>query len=1195
MPYNWPVKIVKYGITCPFQKFLVAKYESLIDWNGGRITSAEALDAHIRETMIPDLRRRLDPEDKKSHYCRAINLAAVLNNPAEHFNEVRGIHQRDGEEAARKFLLERINRDKKEGFDAWWNYLTHGNPVYADQPAFQYIILRPIIETSDAKCTRQPFPLDAEAVAFVHDGIEKESIDPSQNLIRKLAEFTAFGARAEGDRPAFGTECIWITITNDMPNAAIRVAALSRGRGWCVASSHMAKSYLQSSDFHLLVEKGRAEVAIRIANGKAEEIQGHNNSDPGPWWSRILLYLNARAYGISRNHRHQAAASFAQKCKQELAAIKTVKKLSEILEKQPAKVQFIGDEILNDELFRPVIEEAWLACVKGDPMCAALAPEWMRWDAGLDQALINGWQNLLHTDPSSVTRMPERLQGNRELREDIIAAWRAIVSRQPLEYKSLPEEFRRLPQVIDGAVKAWASLISREPVKYNECPEDIRQDPDIMSARRKGWIRYCRMSFKILTDCPSDFRSDPELLNARKDAWIRSANRDIVSFELNVPDDLRNDPDMANIRRLEWIRGLRFRDLWDVLPPDLKSLPEAQKARREGWLLRVAFKPHQFSECPEDIRLLPEFPQALKKGWTNALAFDPDKWSECPDELRGDHDMIGSHVRGWIRRLENRPWDWTSCPRGIKQDAKVIEARVQGWAKIVKSRPGLLDECPEEVKKDPRVGIAALATQKARKLMTEETKAVREIVEALAGRRARYVDRRGSSIRFNYGGYDVTNQESLTGIGCRIVVRAGLNYVWADEDAIRRMLGHGESSNIPTDIKKIDSLPNHRALVDWSRILDNDPAEWKQCPAHVLELPQIIKLLRRRFIAEIQSNPTAFDDCPPALREDPLVSRARIESWVHRVNQDPLAWNNCPEELKSLESIIVARLDGWVEVMRRNPLADGNCPESLHADNQIGKAIRQGWISVLKEDPVLWNKCPAALQEEKEIMAARKSGWLARLRSMPLTEEDCPPDIRALAKFPGALKQGWIQTVQGDPRMWPECPADLRRDQDLVAALRDSYRKMLAESPDQVRTLPPEVAKDHESTERFLSHWKNRVAANPELYNDLPPELRAELEQQDEVVRWWQTAANIRDLDWAEWMKCPPAARNNPGIARRAIAPITRALRRNPSIWASVVPPWREMDELRQEAASCWAHSPACANKASPEDIKELVEELRSG
>jgi DNA-directed RNA polymerase subunit F len=55
---------------------------------------------------------------------------------------------------------------------------------------------------------------------------------------------------------------------------------------------------------------------------------------------------------------------------------------------------------------------------------------------------------------------------------------------------------------------------------------------------------------------------------------------------------------------------------------------------------------------------------------------------------------------------------------------------------------------------------------------------------------------------------------------------------------------------------------------------------------------------------------------------------------------------------------------------------------------------------------------------------------------------------------------------------------------------------------------------------------------------------------------------------------------------------IVRGLHTNPGIWEKINSPWREMDELRQEAAQGWAFSAKSA-QPPPDNIRKLVEELQ--
>lgn len=112
----WQQKAQRYKITDPYHVFLIAKYEDLIDWNGAKVQSPEALDAHLKEVMLPRLKERITEGTKRSHYCTRIDLARMLQNPAPHIEEARKIRSQGGDAAARDFLLGHINTHKKDAF-----------------------------------------------------------------------------------------------------------------------------------------------------------------------------------------------------------------------------------------------------------------------------------------------------------------------------------------------------------------------------------------------------------------------------------------------------------------------------------------------------------------------------------------------------------------------------------------------------------------------------------------------------------------------------------------------------------------------------------------------------------------------------------------------------------------------------------------------------------------------------------------------------------------------------------------------------------------------------------------------------------------------------------------------------------------------------------------------------------------------
>jgi hypothetical protein len=94
--YKWPSKVLRYKISCPFQRMLVVKHEAQIDWSKHRIESAEALDSFLREVMVPSLKDWITPNHPKSHYCKSLHLERMLANPAPHIDVARRIRQREG-------------------------------------------------------------------------------------------------------------------------------------------------------------------------------------------------------------------------------------------------------------------------------------------------------------------------------------------------------------------------------------------------------------------------------------------------------------------------------------------------------------------------------------------------------------------------------------------------------------------------------------------------------------------------------------------------------------------------------------------------------------------------------------------------------------------------------------------------------------------------------------------------------------------------------------------------------------------------------------------------------------------------------------------------------------------------------------------------------------------------------------------
>ena len=152
----------------------------------------------------------------------------------------------------------------------------------------------------------------------------------------------------------------------------------------------------------------------------------------------------------------------------------------------------------------------------------------------------------------------------------------------------------------------------------------------------------------------------------------------------------------------------------------------------------------------------------------------------------------------------------------------------------------------------------------------------------------------------------------------------------------------------------------------------------------------------------------------------------------------------------------------------------------------------------------------------------------------------------------------WISKIRLDPRHWQCCPVTLQTDADVLAELKKGWLKIVDSDP-ATRGIPAHLAADPDIQQKIINAWRRN-----------------------------QDLLGTDCLSWPEFV-CEDQV-----MSRRAITVFTRALRANPALWLTLPERWRQNPDLRNEAASCWAHSPTCEKKEPPADIRELVKELRS-
>jgi hypothetical protein len=974
--YNWPTKVRKFGLESIFQRILVAKYENLIDWNGERIESAGALDEHLREVMLPKLKRRITQEDKKSYYCRSIDLEKMLQNPAPHIQEARTIRDQQSPDTARRFLMDHINEHKKLAFEGWWKYLTEENPHYAEHPAFQYLLLRPVIDSSNAKCTRSAIPVNAEAVALLHDQVEKGEVDPTQNLLGLLCEFIAFGGAQAKDRPNFGTLCGWVSVHRNEPNAAERVSALSQGSGWCVAASSMASHYLRSSDFHILLENGKPVTAIRTAEGRAVEIQGRGNGDPGDWWPRILMFIKSR--GVSIQHRGSSASQAEAQYKQLIASHAEVALLRDHLQEHPAQVLFVDPEVEENPAFQPIVHTAWKACIAADPICAGLAPDTLTKDPDLQKKIIESWKDLLQRDPYSFDQVPLRLQKLPDIQASIQNAWVKVACRKleadPLCWDKVPDDLRQREEIQQARVSGWTRSLDRRPEDWANVPDDLRQREEIQQARVSGWTRS---------------------LDRRPEDWA------------NVPEDLRQREEIQQARVSGWTRSLgQNPEVWGLVPKFLLEWEDIQQARVEGWQTLLSQNPKAWDECPEDMQVMLQDhiwdttkkyvrkkPQTLQERLDASTRFY-NLPSNLPDQQRIQVETILALFLG----NETGVFDNHLIPNKIKISPNLPDIIELAWKEAVQARPSYLLAIPPDL-----AGKKGMHPQE-----TFSTRADPEKWAAKIRERPWLLDQAKTapkSLRHS----KLLLDAYVEGWGIRLRKRP--NRLWHSFGGNRVYISYA----VLFDPRIIDSMRDGWISKYTEGRLN---ATWKRTSARTARLPAVqlaillaLNKVRSRHFSVPKELLTFLES--EILSLDSLSQRPKRYWDVYKQINDLLA-----EELRRNNIYPKRRF----EVSPRSAVSDTQDAESDQSKVLEESRLKLEWEEKLLKSPRQWEVCPKAIRNIPAILAARKKGWL-QLATSQSGLQKIPDDLAEDPEIQEHVLQSWrsIQDLMGRECVkWPE-------------------------------------------------------------------------------------------------------------------------------------------------------------------------------
>ena len=310
---QWSSKFKKFGITDPFLKLLTVKYENSITWPV--VKDELTLNQHIKDVLLPDLKKKTIWNEAYNQSSKSLfvgddhlDVEQILKTDEfsdDEYSEVtqylNGIDNYDeyvetGQitesleeytinmmEFAAYALATIINNRKEDAFKIWFDNVQKKHPKNV---AFQYLILKPIIEQSGYNSRRLLPAPDNGVLKWLFVRIQHELYVPSTNF---GLEYRMRLSNGLNHRVING----WQFIPSGIENAAKLTAAAARS-GWCIAAQYYAERYL-AHDFYILREKGKPVVALRVdkKNQKCYEVSGVHNEIAYNYYSEIWFFIRS--------------------------------------------------------------------------------------------------------------------------------------------------------------------------------------------------------------------------------------------------------------------------------------------------------------------------------------------------------------------------------------------------------------------------------------------------------------------------------------------------------------------------------------------------------------------------------------------------------------------------------------------------------------------------------------------------------------------------------------------------------------------------------------------------------------------------------------------------------------------------------------------------------------------------------------
>lgn len=636
---QWSSKFKKFGITDPFLKLITVKYENSIPWQTV-VKDELTLNQHIKDVLLPDLKKKtiwneayhvgakslfvrysdldveqiLETDELTRDEMRrvAIHLDFGYEDEDEKDEEDENYMSREEAEMHCKelaaFELETILNTKKEAaFKVWFDNV---QKKYPKNVAFQYLILKPIIEQSGYNSRRLLPAPDNGVLKWLFVRIQHEFYLPSTNF---GLEYRMRLSNGLNHRVING----WQFIPSGIENAAKLTAAAARS-GWCIAGQYYAERYLVH-DFYILREKGKPVVALRVdkKNQKCYEVSGVHNEIAYNYYSEIWFFISS-IFSSSTIPSKFVKSNSAERMVPHFSKI-----VNENLEKNKKN------------------SEWWQEMVSKWPGTYDLVPYELKSEVKLDTSTFIKNQFYM----SLGVEFREKY-GIHFSESDYIG----LLEQHPQFYSELG--ILDNPTLDAACIKGVLNRLIVNDITYKEyskLPEFARKSPEIIN--------------RITTHLPLSFEK-----NIIKRGSNYKERNESVMLEEHVSYTQGESLDLTVLRALESILKNQSSDFTDVIfSKEIISHPDFKEIRKQAWLKAVLKDPTFYFAFPIDLvhehvwapqtKISAKDEKTLET-WISKIEARP--WylateGKVPKSVRYHEALLRAYLIGWGAILSKTP------------------------------------------------------------------------------------------------------------------------------------------------------------------------------------------------------------------------------------------------------------------------------------------------------------------------------------------------------------------------------------------------------------------------------------------------------------------------------------------------------------------------------------------------------------